>query len=76
MLYSFVGAALAVVMVYGTSSISKSGLTPVRLVLAGAAVTALLSALGDAISLYFNVGQDLAFGMPEGLVEPSGFSSV
>ncbi|WP_420538928.1 FecCD family ABC transporter permease [Paenibacillus polymyxa] len=67
MLYSFVGAALAVVMVYGTSAISKSGITPVRLVLAGAAVTALLSALGDTISLYFNVGQDLAFWYAGGL---------
>lgn len=46
MLYSFVSAALAVVMVYGTSSLSKFGITPVRLVLAGAAVTALLSSLG------------------------------
>jgi len=60
-LFSFAGAALGAVMVYGISSLSKSGLTPIRLVLAGAAVSALLGALGEGIALYFNTGQDLAF---------------
>src|SRR5699024_6343336 len=36
-------------------------LTPIRLVLAGAAVTALLTALSEGIALYFDVGQDMAF---------------
>lgn len=60
-LLSFFGAALGASIVYGVGSMSRNGLTPLRLVLAGAAVTALLTALSEGIALYFNVGQDMAF---------------
>lgn len=60
-LLSFFGAALGAGIVYGIGSMSRNGLTPIRLVLAGAAVTALLTALAEGIALYFNVGQDMAF---------------
>lgn len=60
-LLSFFGAALGATIVYGIGSMSKNGLTPIRLVLAGAAVTALLTALSEGIALYFDVGQDMAF---------------
>lgn len=60
-LFSFLGAGLGAFLVYGVSSMAKGGLTPVRLVLAGAALSALLSALSEGIALYFQVGQDMAF---------------
>ncbi|WP_028545313.1 FecCD family ABC transporter permease [Paenibacillus taiwanensis] len=60
-MYSFVGAAVGAGLIYGIGSLAKGGLTPVRLVLAGAALSALLSALGEGISLYYRTGQDLAF---------------
>lgn len=60
-MYSFVGAGLGVGIVYGVGSLSRGGLTPMRLVLAGAAVSALLGALSEGIALYFQIGQDLAF---------------
>ncbi|CAH1208775.1 MULTISPECIES: iron ABC transporter permease [unclassified Paenibacillus] len=60
-MYSFIGAGLGVLLVYGFGAASKSGLTPIRLVLAGAAVAAMLSALSEGIALYFKIGQDLAF---------------
>ncbi|MEK8128077.1 iron ABC transporter permease [Paenibacillus filicis] len=60
-LYSFVGAAVGVGIVYGIGSMARGGLTPVRLALAGAAVTALLSSLSEGIAIFFNIGQDLAF---------------
>lgn len=60
-MYSFVGAGLGVLIVYGVGSLSRGGLTPMRLVLAGAAVSALLGALSEGIALYFQIGQDLAF---------------
>lgn len=60
-LYSFLGAGLGVGLVYGLGSLGKGGLSPVRLVLAGAALSALLGALSEGIALYFEVGQDLAF---------------
>ncbi|OWR28317.1 ferrichrome ABC transporter permease [Saccharibacillus sp. O23] len=61
MLYSFLGAGMGVGIVYGIGSRSKGGLTPIRLVLAGAAVSALFTALSEGVALYFKVGQDLAF---------------
>jgi len=60
-MFSFAGAALGAAMVYGIGSLSRGGLAPIRLVLAGAAVSALLGALSEGIALYFNTGQDLAF---------------
>ncbi|WP_068792487.1 FecCD family ABC transporter permease [Brevibacillus laterosporus] len=60
-MWSFLGAGLGAGMVYGIGSLAKGGLTPVRLVLAGAALSALLSALSEGIALYFRIGQDLAF---------------
>lgn len=60
-LYAFLGAGLGALIVYGVGSMSRGGLTPMRLVLAGAAVSALLGALSEGIALYFRIGQDLAF---------------
>jgi len=60
-MYSFLGAGLGAAIVYGIGSMSRGGLTPMRLVLAGAAVSALLGALSEGIALYFRIGQDLAF---------------
>jgi len=60
-LFSFIGAGLGAGLVYGTGSLAKGGLTPMRLVLAGAAVSALLAALSEGVALYFQIGQDLAF---------------
>lgn len=60
-LYSFLGAAIGAGLVFGIGSLAKGGLTPVRLILAGAAVSALLVALSEGIALYFRIGQDIAF---------------
>ncbi|MEF3302126.1 FecCD family ABC transporter permease [Paenibacillus sp. GYB003] len=66
-LYSFVGAGIGAGLVYGIGSLAKGGLTPVRLVLAGAAVSALLTALSEGIALHFRIGQDLAFWYAGGM---------
>lgn len=60
-LFSFLGAALGTVMVNGIASMRHGGATPMRLVLAGSAVSALLAALSQGIALYFNVAQDIMF---------------
>ncbi|GIP23719.1 iron ABC transporter permease [Paenibacillus sp. J22TS3] len=60
-LFSFLGAGIGAGLVYGIGSMSRGGLSPVRLVLAGAALSALMSALSEGIALYFRIGQDLAF---------------
>ncbi|MNO46028.1 Iron-uptake system permease protein FeuB [compost metagenome] len=70
-LYSFLGAGLGAGLVYGVGSMVKGGLTPLRLVLAGAAVSALLTALSEGIALYFRIGQDLAFWYAGGVAGTS-----
>ncbi|MDR1132059.1 MAG: iron ABC transporter permease [Oscillospiraceae bacterium] len=60
-LFSFFGAALGAVLVNGVASMRHGGATPMRLVLAGAAVSALLAALSQGIALYFDVARDIMF---------------
>lgn len=61
MFYSFIGAGLGAGLVFGIGSLAKGGMSPVRLTLAGAAVGMLLNAISEGITIYFKVGQDLAF---------------
>lgn len=67
MLYCFIGAAAASLMVFGIGSLSYSGLTPLRLTLAGAAVSALLLAVSQGVAILFNLSQDIAFWMAGGV---------
>ena len=59
MLVSIGGAALGAAMVYGLGSLSRGGLTPVRLALTGIAVSAVLGAIGNGVMIYNELGQDL-----------------
>src|SRR5690554_4472480 len=61
MWYSFLGAGVGAVLVFGISSMTRGGISSVRLILAGAAVTALLVALSEGVALYYHIAQDLAF---------------
>ncbi|MCY9787182.1 iron chelate uptake ABC transporter family permease subunit [Nocardiopsis sp. EMB25] len=49
--FAFAGAALAATVVYGVSSLGREGATPVKLALAGAAVTAALTSIVTAVLL-------------------------
>lgn len=66
-LYSFLGAGIGAALVFGIGAMSRNGLTPMRLALSGAAVSALLSALAQGVAVFFNIGQDLAFWYAGGL---------
>ncbi|WP_404456208.1 FecCD family ABC transporter permease [Oceanobacillus kapialis] len=61
MIWAFLGAGIGAGIVFGVGSISKTGLTPVKLALAGTAVTALLSSVSSAIAIHFNIAKDLSF---------------
>lgn len=61
MFWAFAGAGIGALIVFGVGSLSKSGLTPVKLALAGTAVTAILSSLSSAIAIHFNVAKDISF---------------
>lgn len=60
MLSAFLGAAVAVLMVYGLG-MGRQKSSPIRLVLAGSAVSALLTALSQGISLTFGLSKSLSF---------------
>ncbi|MFC7440335.1 FecCD family ABC transporter permease [Laceyella putida] len=61
MFASFIGAGIGAGMVFGLGSLRRGGMAPIRITLAGAAVSALLSALGEGLALYYKLSQDLAF---------------
>ena len=58
---SFIGAALGAVLVNAIASVKKGGTSPMRLVLAGSAVSSLLAALSQGVAIYFNISQDIMF---------------
>lgn len=60
-LFSFAGAAVASLFIFGMTSISKAGSSPLRLALVGTAITALFNAFSQAIAVYFNISQELTF---------------
>lgn len=67
------GAALSAALVFGVGVFARKGLTPLRLVLTGAAIAALLTALTEGLSIFFGVTQQVAFWYGGGL---SGISLV
>ncbi|TCM95666.1 iron complex transport system permease protein [Paenibacillus sp. BK033] len=60
-LFSFLGAAVSTVIVVALGASVRGGLTPMRMVLAGVTLSALLTALSEGVALYFRIGQELAF---------------
>lgn len=60
-LFSFAGAALGAALVNGIASMQIGRVSPMRLVLAGAAVSSLLAALSQGIAIYFDVAQNVMF---------------
>ncbi|WP_339320625.1 iron ABC transporter permease [Paenibacillus sp. FSL R10-2734] len=67
MLFCFIGAAAASLIVFGIGSLSYNGLTPLRLTLAGSAVSALLVAISQGVAILFNLSQDIAFWLAGGM---------
>lgn len=61
MLAGFVGAGIGGILVMSVGSSKRGGFSPMRLVLAGAAVSALLTAASEGIALIFRLNQTLTF---------------
>ena len=60
-LSAFLGAATGALLISGVSFSQIGGAAPMRMVLAGAAVSSLLAALSQGIALSFEVGVDVLF---------------
>ena len=61
-IYSFIGSAFGAALVFGLVSILPGGFTPVQLAIIGTVTSMLLSSLSAALSIYFQISQDLSFG--------------
>lgn len=64
---SFIGAGVAVALIFMIGSFSPSGLTPVKLALAGVAIGTMLRSISSIISLHFNLEKDMGFWLAGGL---------
>ena len=63
MISGFLGALLGgfIVLMIGRSR--RDGFNPMRIILAGAAISALLTALSQGVALIFRLNQSLTFGV-------------
>ncbi|MFW5437170.1 FecCD family ABC transporter permease [Paenibacillus apiarius] len=66
-IFSFAGASVGVMVVYAISALSPGGMSPVKLVLAGTAVSSLFGALSSGLAIYFKIAQDISFFAAGGL---------
>ncbi|MBM7642407.1 FecCD family ABC transporter permease [Streptococcus loxodontisalivarius] len=63
------GSLLAALLVFGLSYQSKKGYNQLRLILAGAMISTLFSAIGQAITLYFDLSKTVIGWQAGGFVE-------
>ena len=68
MIGCFIGAAIGTLMVFSLGFIKKGGFSPLRIVLAGAAVTAFLHAIAEGVGIYFKVSKNVTVWTSGGLV--------
>ncbi len=64
----FIGAAVGAIMVFGIGMVKKGGLSPLRIVLAGLAVSAFLLAISEGVGIYFKISQDVSLWTAGGVI--------
>lgn len=64
----FIGAGIGMLIVFGIGSSNRDGLSPLKLVLAGAAVSLFLQAIADGIGILFNVSKNISMWTAGGLI--------
>ncbi|MFP3663806.1 iron ABC transporter permease [Priestia sp. SIMBA_032] len=67
----FIGAAVGAILVFGIAAIKRGGFSPLRIVLAGAAVSAFLYAIGEGFGIYFKISKDVSMWTAGGIVGTS-----
>ncbi|MGF9977454.1 FecCD family ABC transporter permease [Viridibacillus arvi] len=68
MIACFIGAAIGAVLVFGIGMLKRGGFSPLRMVLAGTAVSAFLYAIADGVALYFKISKNVSMWTAGGLV--------
>ncbi|MDM5330199.1 iron ABC transporter permease [Neobacillus sp. CF12] len=64
----FIGAAVGTTMVFGIGAMKKGGFSPLRIVLAGAAVSAFLYAIAEGIGIYFKISKNVSMWTAGGMI--------
>lgn len=72
---SFIGAGVAVTLVFLIGMFSAGGLTPVKLALAGVAIGTMLRSISSIFSLHFQLEKEMGFWLAGGL-DGTSWSSV
>ncbi|WP_445489097.1 FecCD family ABC transporter permease [Niallia sp. 03133] len=64
----FIGSALGTLLVFGVGLINPTRFTPLKLVLAGSAISAFLTAVAEGISIYFKISKNVYMWTSGGLI--------
>ena len=67
MIGCFIGAAIGTIMVFGIGMVQKGGFSQIRIVLAGAAVSAFLYAVSEGVGIYFKLSKSISMWTSGGL---------
>ncbi|MCJ8012925.1 iron ABC transporter permease [Paenibacillus sp. KQZ6P-2] len=68
MIACFIGAAVGAGLVFGISAVKRGGFSPLRIVLAGAAISAFLYAVADGVGITFKISKDVSMWTSGGLI--------
>jgi len=68
MIACFIGAALGTLLVFGIGAVKRQGLSPFKLVLAGSAISAFLTAVAEGIGLIFKLSKNISMWTSGGLI--------
>jgi iron complex transport system permease protein len=71
MIACLIGATVGALLVFGIGTMKKGGFSPLRLVLAGAAISTFLFAIAEGISIYFKISKDVSMWTAGGLIGTS-----
>lgn len=71
MVACFIGAAVGTLLVFGIGAMKKGGFSPIRIVLAGAAITAFLTAVSEGVGIYFKISKDVSMWTAGGIIGTS-----
>ncbi|WP_404332339.1 FecCD family ABC transporter permease [Mesobacillus maritimus] len=68
MIACFIGAAIGAMLVFGISAMKRGGFSPLRIVLAGSAISAFLYAIAEGVGLYFKISKDVSMWTAGGMI--------
>jgi iron complex transport system permease protein len=71
MMACFAGATVGVILVFSIGALKKGGFSPIRIVLAGAAVSTFLYAVSEGIGIYYKISKDVSMWTAGGLIGTS-----